>query len=954
MFDLVYNHLVIPVWISALLSFFLAHKMWQKGKEREKFLFSLLMTLCGLYAFFYGMTLLSITKVSIQFWFKFQLFFTSYIPALMLLLCLYYANREHYLQKWHKWLFAVIPALFIIGLFTNQYHHLFFKAEDMVKNPLYYSLQRTMGPLAISYRIYSLITLIITNAILFNMLANVSRAYYKQVLYIAVGCFSIFLAFGLFMAGLIPYNLDPLPFNLNIVGILIYIGLSKHEFFVSPPVAYKSIFSKMTDGSLLVDHQNRIVDYNVSAALLFGLPETRRILKNHQILQKYPMLEALILQKSIAESTQFEINLNGVPCWVEAKINNSFNRKNKNVRIVFLTNITQRKNTELELLKNQQQLLLTNKELEKKEQMLWSITNATKELVYSNDFKQAALYAIHSFSKAIRIDHIRIFRWHLSNNEILKFKQLYGWKLSENVCEQETLLNLHFKKEIALSLNPYWKNFSYPVSIKKSQLEPGNALLEILEIAGIKTICFIPVKISNKSWGLVTYNDCNVERDWTAYEMALLKNFGDSLANAINRLQLEKKIMQAKQSAQEASIAKSEFLANMSHEIRTPLNGIIGFTELMHAYPLEKTQAGYLNAIKHSGDLLLQVVNNVLDFSKIEAGKMILIKERINLRTVMQNVLRIISSLTESKGLDLYQDIGANVPEWIEGDETRLQQIFINLLGNARKFTDKGSITLSAKVIDSKGSYPGAVVNNIRFEVTDTGIGIEKAHQSDILQAFSQIDSSSTRKHGGTGLGLTITNKLLQLMGSRLQLHSEAGSGSTFYFDLTLQSVSENSMGQRDLSIVLKKPQPLSPSFDLLTEDKYTLLVADDTLLNLVLIKSMINILLPNAEILTAANGKEAISIFNEYKIDLIILDIQMPELNGYQAAQTMRLLETDDKRVPIIGFTAGTLMGEPQKCIEAGMDDHLDKPIKMEFLRKMLEFFLKPDIEKRKAKNLF
>jgi PAS domain S-box-containing protein len=940
MLELVYNHLVIPVWISALLSFFLAYKMWRKGREREKLLFSLLMTLCGLYAFFYGITLLSITKESIQFWFKFQFFVASYTPALMLLVTLYYANREHHLRNWHKWIMTGFPAIFVIGLYTNEYNHLFFKSEEMVWHEFFFTLRSIPGPLANLFRIYSLVILIITNAILFNMLANVSKAYYKQVLYITIGCFSIFIVFGLFVAGLIPYDIDPMPFNLNIVGILVYIGLSKHEFFVSPPVAYKSIFSKMKDGAMLVDHQNRIVDYNFSAAEMLGLPQNMQIGINQQILQKFPQLETLIINKIPKEAIQFEIDLEGISCWLEAKVSNSNIQKNQNIRIVFLSNITQRKITELALLENQQQLRRTNKELEKKEQMLWSITNATKELVYSNNFEEAALHAIHSFSKAVPIDRVSIFRWHLSKNEILKFKPLYGWNLVDDICEQEPGLQIEFNQEMAISLKPFWKDFSIPVSIKKSQLEPGNKLHDIMENSGIKTICFMPVKISTTSWGLVTYNDCTAEREWTEYELALLKNFADSLANAIERLRLEKKLVQ-------------EFLANMSHEIRTPLNGIIGFTELMHTHHLENPQSGYLDAIKHSGDLLLEIVNNVLDFSKIEAGKMTLVKEKINLRMVMQNVLRIISPLAESKGLGLFLKIGCNVPEWIQGDETRLQQIFINLLGNARKFTDTGSITLSAEVIDNNNIYPASGLNNIRFDVSDTGIGIEEAHQKDILQAFSQIDSSSTRKHGGTGLGLTITNKLLQLMRSQLQLHSVPGSGSTFYFDLLLESVFENSSCYNNSNEPLSLSHQQPRSFEILTEDKFTLLVADDTLLNLVLIKSMIHKLMPHTEVITAANGKEAISIFKENKIDLVILDVQMPEMNGYQAAQTIRHLETADYRVPIIGFTAGTFMGELKKCMEAGMDGHLDKPVKMEPLRAIMRHFLKIKTVKSLAKNL-
>jgi CheY-like chemotaxis protein len=270
------------------------------------------------------------------------------------------------------------------------------------------------------------------------------------------------------------------------------------------------------------------------------------------------------------------------------------------------------------------------------------------------------------------------------------------------------------------------------------------------------------------------------------------------------------------------------------------------------------------------------------------------------------------------------------------GDTTKLLQILVNLLGNARKFTDKGFIELK---LELQNLQPHKA--NIKFAVEDTGIGIAPEYQGQILEAFTQVDNSSTRKFGGTGLGLAICNKLLNLMGSKLQLISAAGKGSSFYFEVEFD-IAEDQVINEHPQLALPSPNLVSSPKLHLSDEALRILITDDNQMNQVLAQSLVKKLLPAADVILASNGKEAVDMFKMMHPHLIIMDIQMPELNGYEATKAIRQLEQhQEKRIPVIAFTAGTIQGEQQKCIEAGMDAYLSKPAKLDDLKAVLSKFL-------------
>lgn len=385
-------------------------------------------------------------------------------------------------------------------------------------------------------------------------------------------------------------------------------------------------------------------------------------------------------------------------------------------------------------------------------------------------------------------------------------------------------------------------------------------------------------------------------------------------------LQRQKEIARA----QAENDAKSDFLAKMSHEIRTPMNAVLGLAELMRGTRLDATQRNYMDTIYSAGNSLLNVINDILDFSKISSGKLELEVSSFNLHRLLEDCLMIFHATAEQKGIRLVSDWDASMPEWVKGDPTRLRQILLNLLSNAVKFTEQGTVTLRAQA----GRTRNPEVLLLHCQIVDQGIGMTDEEVGMLFQSFQQADSSTSRKYGGTGLGLAISRQLAELMQGRLEAHSVRGKGSTFSLSIPLQR------GVMDPAE--NKPQTLQDTASL------QVLVVEDNAVNQMVIGALLKQLAINTTL--TSSGAEALKLLEEptFCPDLILMDCEMPDLDGYQTTQLIRDLESREKRrrIPILALTAHASTEHRERCFASGMDDHISKPVTLEQLRqKLLEW---------------
>lgn len=378
--------------------------------------------------------------------------------------------------------------------------------------------------------------------------------------------------------------------------------------------------------------------------------------------------------------------------------------------------------------------------------------------------------------------------------------------------------------------------------------------------------------------------------------------------------------------AETATQAKSRFLANMSHEVRTPLNGILGMTSLMLDGPLPGVQREYAKAIKVSGEALLHLVSDVLDFSKIEAGRMELETVDFDVVSLLQDIHKSFAYTAQQKKLNLLLETDPQVPTFLKGDPGRLRQILMNLIGNAIKFTAQGEIRLRVLCLNRQSASA-----QLRFDVFDSGIGIEPESAKNLFQEFVQADTSTTRKFGGTGLGLSISKHLVHQMGGQIGVESEPGRGSDFWFTVTLP------IGQEILD---SKTDDLMQPFPA-RKEPWRVLVAEDNSVNQVVIMKILENFGISAEVVM--NGREAVRALRERPFDLVLMDCQMPEMDGYEATDAIRKdPEISNNRIPIIAMTANALKGDRERALEAGMDDYMSKPVDIRRVRMMLMSWFK------------
>ena len=584
---------------------------------------------------------------------------------------------------------------------------------------------------------------------------------------------------------------------------------------------------------------------------------------------------------------------------------------------------------------NRNQQLLKNRDAHyQRNNLLNTVNNVASILLQADtdEFENALIRCLAMMGDAVNADRVYIWRNHTVEGR-LHCTQLFEW--SEGAEPQQDNV---YTIDISYDDNiPGWEEkLSSGQCVNGIVSEMNTVLQGQLSPQGIMSILVVPVFLREKFWGFVGFDDCHREREYTENEESILRSGSLLIAHAMLRNDLTLgmrstavKLESAFEEAQAASRAKGNFLSNMSHEMRTPMNAIIGMTQIgKSASNIEKKNYAF-EKIEGASNHLLGVINDVLDMSKIEAGKFELIVVEFDFEKMLQKVINIISFRIEEKKQNFSLYLDPKIPQRLSGDDQRMAQVITNLLTNAVKFTpEQGTISLGAYFVNDEDR-----MCTVKVEVKDSGIGISPEQQQRLFTIFEQAESSISRKFGGTGLGLAISKQIVQMMNGKIWVESELNKGSTFEFTVQLL---RGESGERQTDEIM-------PLEEIRSFKGCRILLAEDVDINREIVISLLEP--AEIEIDCAVNGAEAVNMYkaSPEKYDLILMDMQMPEIDGLEATRLIRKFESANvsKPIPIIAMTANVFKEDVQKCVEAGMNDHIGKPLDFDEVMKKLNHYL-------------
>ncbi|MDG5767201.1 PAS domain S-box protein [Balneolales bacterium ANBcel1] len=823
---------------------------------------------------------------------------------------------------------------------------------------------------------------------------------------------------------------------------------------------HRSLTMSIPDMLFVISREGNFLDFKADSTNLYARPEDflgrnfRDVLPPEVSRKKEAAIAEAIERQGVAEFS-YSMPVRGGTRFFQARLVPSGGDR----LISFVRDVTEQKAAERELSNSYDY------------QKTVSLVSSSLVKVKAETYDQTVNRILAETARYFAADRAYLF---LFSEDLATKTNTHEW------CAEGIDPHISDMQQVPVDPLPWWKKKilnKERVHIPEVAALPETAAAEkaLFMSQDIKSLLTVPLANEDRYFGFIGLDMVKKHYSWNTQEMERLQTIAHILADSMVRLAKERELVVAKQEADQANKAKSQFLANMSHEIRTPLNGVIGFTELLAKTPLSEAQKQYVDNATMSGHSLMQIINDILDFSKIEAGALELDPVRTDIIGLLENSVDVIAFHAGRKHIEILLDIDADTPRYAVVDPVRLKQIIVNLLGNAVKFTETGEIELKVVFEEERDSGQG----HFHFSVRDTGIGISKAQQKKLFKAFSQADSSTTRKYGGTGLGLMISQMIAQKMGSTIALESQREKGSLFYFSITAEFEPDERFTTGDISrvrrclvvddnrnnlAILKKmmeekevdcvtcdngpealktlersgpfdvvlmdchmpspdgmetaqlirkdlglspeTQPLvlmhasteepglqqqcdelgvisrivkpvkmrdliaifsdvgsedssadqshtepAPSEGEMAEDGtgLSVLIAEDVPMNMILIRSIIGRLLPETQIIEARDGGEALRMFETHRPDLVLMDVQMPEMDGIEVTEKIRNIEKEDgakresagNRTPIVALTAGTASEEREKCIRAGMDDFLSKPVDSEKISDALERLL-------------
>jgi PAS domain S-box-containing protein len=625
-------------------------------------------------------------------------------------------------------------------------------------------------------------------------------------------------------------------------------GYKVQEFIDDPDLIFSSISPK---------------DHTYVKTMMHNLPDTLQNRLEYQIIEKNGKI------KWISNQHRLIVDDKGKPIRVDGVIND----------------ITQKKNQE-EVIRQQ----LTMQDI------MISISS-TYINIKLDEIEQAINYSLRDLAQFVSADRAYIFDYDFEKNTT---SNTHEW------CETGISPEIDNLQNVPLEYIPQWverhlKGESLYIADVLSLPDEGpNSVRGILEPQGVKSIITLPMISDGKLVGFVGFDSVKKHHTYSLKEITLLLVFAQMLVNVRERLQADKRLRQAKEQAEAANKAKSEFLANMSHEIRTPMNAILGFSEALYHKLESKNLKKMVKSVLSSGNLLLSLLNDILDLSKIEAGKLEMSPTPVDLSHILEEIKLLFLGRAEKKGLEISTVLSPDFPPAIKLDEIRTKQLLFNLVGNAIKFTHKGFINIKATYNPGENDYGELVI-----DVIDTGIGIPKKDQKAIFEIFSQQSGQTSRQYGGTGLGLTITKRLVEKMGGNISVVSEPGKGA--HFSILLPNI------ERNLTLKRKKHAFADETKNFLF-DPATIFVVDDVASNREAVESLLS--RTSLRISTAESGEIALEILNHTTPDLILLDMRMPGIDGYEVAQRIKEMP-EKKHIPIIAYTASVFSSD--KIEESG-----------------------------------
>ena len=650
----------------------------------------------------------------------------------------------------------------------------------------------------------------------------------------------------------------------------------------------ESLYQESPDAIIIVEKkEDRILRINKKALSLFNIDDEEKF--------GYHPLQELIgkdLKKSMAI---LELPVHGRQnIWVNIAREN-FSIQSENYGIIRILDITEDK--------------MLADELRLKDNLLSGVTDACSSLLLKKDFQSAIKGAIRTLGKTLDVDRVYVYENNVdAESGKISFSHRYEW-LNENDSfrnNKTKLQNILYEDFL-----PRWQNeLSNGSAIKGNVKEFPESEKAILQPRGTQSLIVVPIFLDDRFSGFIGFDNCHSEQEWGTIEESILRSAAAAISGAMSKQLKEREIVLAMEATESASKAKESFLANVSHEIRTPMNGIIGLTQLIQKSKLDEKQTQYITAIKQSSEHLLVIINDLLDFSKIVAGQMEFENIEFDLSSLLYNINQTYGNRALEKGIYLHADISDDVPKKLMGDPVRLNQVLVNLVGNSIKFTENGGVTVRIKCLEKENNSL-----RLRFSIDDTGIGIPLDKVDTIFESFKQASKETARKYGGTGLGLSIVKKLIDAQNGKVWVESTPGTGSSFLFELSFELPSEE-----------KATVTVSNNYHQL--NGVNILLAEDNMVNQLLANDLISEW--GAQIDIADNGEIAVNKLRQKKYDLILMDVQMPVVNGMEATEIIRNYSDEAiKSIPIIAMTANAIKGDNEKCISAGMNDYITKPFK-------------------------